>query len=98
VGFDLIRTIRTGRAHARLGIITRKQSGRFQRYVYANRVGVLPGANPVGPDLARDILALNLHQRAPPRSIRSTSEMGSPKTSNTASAQRYSLKCSTRHS
>jgi len=36
VGFDLIRTIRTGRAHARLGIITRKQSGRFQRYVYAN--------------------------------------------------------------
>jgi hypothetical protein len=36
VSFDLHRTLRTGRAHGRLGIITREQAGRFRRYVYAN--------------------------------------------------------------
>jgi hypothetical protein len=36
VGFDLVRTLRSGRAHGKFGIITRKQPGRFQRYVYAD--------------------------------------------------------------
>jgi len=37
VTFDLIRTIRSGRAHGRFGIIRRKgQPGRFRRYVYAD--------------------------------------------------------------
>ena len=36
VSFDLFRTLRTGRAHGKFGIITRKQSGRFRRYVYAD--------------------------------------------------------------
>ena len=36
VGFDLARTLRTGRAHAKFGTITRKQPSRFRRYVYAD--------------------------------------------------------------
>ena len=37
VSFDLVRTLRTGRAHGTCGIITRKaQPGRFQRYVYGD--------------------------------------------------------------
>lgn len=36
VGFDLARTLRTGRARGRFGTITRKQPARFRRYVYAD--------------------------------------------------------------
>ena len=36
IAFDLYRTLRTGRAHGRLGTITRKQEGRFQRYVWSD--------------------------------------------------------------
>jgi hypothetical protein len=36
VGFDLARTLRTGRAHGKFGTITRKQPARFRRYVYAD--------------------------------------------------------------
>jgi hypothetical protein len=37
VSFDLVRTLRTGRAHGKFDIITRKGNpGRFQRYVYAD--------------------------------------------------------------
>jgi len=37
VGFDLSRTLRTGRAHGKFGIITRKaQPGRFRRYVFGD--------------------------------------------------------------
>ena len=38
VAFDLYRTLRTGRAHARFGTITRKQEGRFRRYIYGDWV------------------------------------------------------------
>jgi hypothetical protein len=34
--FDLIRTLRTGQAHGKFGIIYRKQSSRFQRYLSSN--------------------------------------------------------------
>jgi hypothetical protein len=36
VGFDLARTLRTGRARGRFGTITRKQAARFRRYVYGD--------------------------------------------------------------
>jgi len=37
VSFDLVRTLRTGRAHGKSDIITRKgHPGRFQRYVYGD--------------------------------------------------------------
>ena len=39
--FDLIRTLRTGRAHAKSRIIARKQDGRFRRYVIADCVGLV---------------------------------------------------------
>jgi hypothetical protein len=46
VGADLVRTLRTGRAHARTSTITKaKQRERFWRYVYASyAVLVLCGA------------------------------------------------------
>ena len=34
--FALVRTLRTGRAHGKFGIIYRKQAPRFQRYVFSN--------------------------------------------------------------
>jgi hypothetical protein len=37
VGFDLVRTLRTGRGRpSKFGTATRKQPGRFARYVYAD--------------------------------------------------------------
>jgi hypothetical protein len=37
VGGDLVRTLRTGRAHGKFGTITRaKQPARFWRYVYGD--------------------------------------------------------------
>ncbi len=37
VTFDLIRTISTGRAHGKFGVITRKgRPDRFRRYVYGD--------------------------------------------------------------
>jgi hypothetical protein len=41
VTFDLIRTIRSGRAHGKYGIIRQKgQPGRFRRYVYADWIAL----------------------------------------------------------
>jgi hypothetical protein len=40
IGFELFRTVRTGRAHAKFGIITRKQSARFRRYVIADCIAL----------------------------------------------------------
>jgi hypothetical protein len=36
VSVDLLRTLRTGRAQGKFGVISRKQAGRFRRYVFAN--------------------------------------------------------------